>query len=168
VTFGGLFALVVLTAIGTLGCNSGRVSIGDDTAPLCTPDDCGEAPAEAVMCLNGRTGRFACESRTDDSCSWVVLCPELSCSLDDCGPPPAEPPMCPVGMWGTAWACESVASPCSWSTVCPGDMRECSLMDCGPPPLDATECATGGMQGSSCLRNSSGTCSWTPVACRPS
>ena len=151
-----------------VGCSSGPISIGDDDVPSCSAAECGEAPADAIMCLNGSAGGFACERDAGGTCTWVAWCLVVSCSWEDCGPPPMVPPMCLTeGAPGAAWACESVGSPCSWHAVCPEQMRDCSPMDCEPLSMGATVCAMGDTQGSSCLRDAVGSCRWTPVACRP-
>ena len=155
----------ILVAVLEVGCNTGLVSIGDDRALECEPEDCGERPSDSPVCSDMSMGQYLCTSDIDAGCSWVLSCPTPTCPASECGAPPAGAPMCFDGMWGSAWACDPGEMGCTWQGLCPEQERECPEAECGAPSGFVAECGQGDMLGLNCLRAENDDCRWTSIAC---
>ena len=156
----------ILIALSAGACNTGLVSIGDDRALECQPDDCGDVPSESPLCSDMAMGSYECARDMNDGCAWVLSCPSLACAPADCGEPSAERPMCLNGVFGWGYACDLEDMQCSWQRVCPEAARECAPAECGPASMVVAECMGGPSEGANCLSDVTGTCRWTAVVCR--
>ncbi len=171
-------AVPLLTGANGNGCGPGQVVIGNDTGggstasggvggtAVCTPAECGPAPAIAKQCPGGSAVVPVCDRDPNGTCGWfipacdpggtVCNCPELPAVVEDCPGGTTVSPECVS--FGTM--CEVVFPACPSAA--------CTTAECGPPlPLPLKLCPDGSQAPVECGANSGGVCTWFNGACPP-